>query len=187
MQELTAVPVPALERPRFVSTVVSVHVGETMTVTRNNTIERARFIRINCPETDQSFGIQAMQLTRQLAVAVVVVIGGDAPVARFLAGKPVRLISQCCPPTRSAASVSRRCVKVSLHEFGCQNIAGQDGCQEQQEGRRHRGESERRSERGIGEEQRQSGYGQSCEEKMPPRPAGETGPPGTNNQHDRRR
>ena len=74
MQEPTAVPAPALERARFVSTVVSVLDGDTVTVTHAGKVEKVRLVSIDCPESDQPFGSQATQLTKQLALDKVVTV-----------------------------------------------------------------------------------------------------------------
>lgn len=74
MQEPTAVPTPTLERPRFVSAVVSVLDGDTVTITRAEKMEKVRLVSIDCPESDQPFGVQASQLTRQLALDKVVTV-----------------------------------------------------------------------------------------------------------------
>jgi len=68
MQEPTAVPAPPLERPQFVSTVISVLDGDTVVVNRNDKADKVRLVNIDCPESDQSFGPQATQLAKQLAL-----------------------------------------------------------------------------------------------------------------------
>ena len=73
-QTLPPVRTPTDERPRFVSTVVSVFDGDTVTVTHAGKVEKVRLVSIDCPETDQPFGPQATQLARQLALDKVVTL-----------------------------------------------------------------------------------------------------------------
>lgn len=49
------------------ATVASVHDGDTLTVFVNETREKIRLHGIDCPETDQPWGQEATELTRQLA------------------------------------------------------------------------------------------------------------------------
>jgi len=59
-------PTPTGEHPTFTTTVRSVTDGDTLAVTLNGTVEKVRLNGIDCPESDQPFGMQATQLTKQL-------------------------------------------------------------------------------------------------------------------------
>ena len=67
-------PAPTAEHPAFMSTVLSVTDGDTLTVFVNDTQEKVRLVSIDCPESDQPFGNQATQLTKQLALEKAVTV-----------------------------------------------------------------------------------------------------------------
>lgn len=64
----------ASHHPTFMSTVLSVTDGDTLTVLVNDTGEKVRLTGIDCPERDQPFGSQATQLAKQLALEKAVTV-----------------------------------------------------------------------------------------------------------------
>jgi len=72
--ELRPTSPPTSEHPTFTSTVLNVSDGDTLTVVVNDKAEKVRLNGIDCPESDQPFGSQATQLTKQLALEKAVTI-----------------------------------------------------------------------------------------------------------------
>jgi micrococcal nuclease len=73
-QELSPALPPTGDHPEFRSTVLSVSDGDTLTVLVNDKPERVRLSGIDCPEGDQPFGSQAIQLATQLTLEKAVTI-----------------------------------------------------------------------------------------------------------------
>ena len=66
-EQLPASPLPH-DRPTFVSMVVSVSDGDTLSAVVNGIPEKIRLTGIDCPEKDQPFAKEATQLTQHLAL-----------------------------------------------------------------------------------------------------------------------
>ena len=57
---------PTIKHPTLRATVINVHDGDTITVLVSESKEKVRLNGIDCPESNQPWGQQATQLTRQL-------------------------------------------------------------------------------------------------------------------------